>query len=72
MGGLVGGLFIGALGAIFASGGISDVAGVLEAFFTAITDGTMWRSLAWLLMGVGLIAGGLTLWAKTTVYKAGI
>jgi hypothetical protein len=47
----------------FASG-LSDTANALIAFFTTITDYRMWRSLGWLILGIGMIAAGLMLLAK--------
>jgi hypothetical protein len=47
----------------FASG-LSDTASTLVAFFTTITDYRMWRSLAWLLLGTGMIGAGVALLAK--------
>lgn len=47
--------------------GLSDVGSALVAFFDTITNGRMWRSLGWLLLGVVMMAAGLTLWLKTEV-----
>lgn len=44
---------------------LGDTAGVLFAFFAALTDGRMWRSLGWLFLGVVSMAFGLRLWLKT-------
>ena len=54
-------------GILSAGSGISDTAAALGAFFTTVTDYRMWRSLAWLILGVLLIAAGLALLAKDTV-----
>lgn len=51
---------------------LSDTASALFAFFTTITDYTMWRSLGWLLLGVVLIAFGLFIWGKTTVLNLAV
>ena len=40
-------------------GGIDKLAAVVEASYKAITDGKLWRSLAWLILGVLILAGGL-------------
>lgn len=48
-------------------GGLSDVASMLFGFFDTITNGKMWRSLGWLLLGIALIVIGVTLWLKTEV-----
>src|SRR5215469_9553426 len=36
--------------------------GSLEAFYQVITDGKLWRSLGWVLLGVILIMAGVYLW----------
>jgi FtsH-binding integral membrane protein len=41
--------------------GLERVGAVLTAFFGTITDGKMWRSLGWLLLGL-LIMGFALLW----------
>lgn len=43
---------------------LSGVAGALEAFYHAITDGAMWRSLGWLLLGMVLFLAGTALWLR--------
>ena len=48
---------------------ISDIAAALVGFFTAVTNYKMWRSLGWLLLGLGLMAFGLNLWLKNPVGK---
>ena len=60
-----------------ANGGVQslgDVATVLEGFVGAVTDGTMWRSLGWLLLGIVLMLFGLKLWiggSMREVYTGG-
>lgn len=39
-------------------GQLSDVGAALVGFFTTVTDGKMWRSLGWLVLGVILIFAG--------------
>jgi hypothetical protein len=46
------------------TGGLSDVGAGLIAFFGTITDGQMWRSIGWLVLGVLLLGTGLALWVK--------
>lgn len=41
---------------------LSDVARVLAAFYQALTNGKMWRSLGWILLGLALFLSGLFLW----------
>jgi hypothetical protein len=44
---------------------LSDTGSALIAFFTTITDGKMWRSLGWIILGVLLMAAGIGLWLKS-------
>ncbi len=44
--------------------GLTDAGAALIAFFGTITDGEMWRSLGWLLLGIVLMGVGLALWTK--------
>ena len=46
------------------AGGLTDVGAGLIAFFETITDGALWRSLGWLLLGILTMAAGLSLWAR--------
>jgi hypothetical protein len=41
---------------------LAGIAGSLEAFFQAATDGKLWRSLAWILLGILLMLIGVILW----------
>lgn len=43
---------------------LSDTAATLYGFFDTVTNGKMWRSLGWLLLGVAMTVAGLTLWLK--------
>lgn len=63
------GVFSGLLSGLGLSG-LTDTAGVLVAFFATITDYRMWRSLGWLLLGVVMIAAGLSLWLKGEVISS--
>lgn len=45
-------------------GQLSDVGAALVGFFTTITDGRMWRSLAWIILGVTMILVGLLLFVR--------
>ena len=40
----------------------TDVAHALTAFYDVLTNGKMWRSLGWLLLGIGLMITGIWLW----------
>jgi hypothetical protein len=45
----------------------TDTAGMfgsVEQFMVAITDGKMWRSLGWAIIGLLLIMAGLYMWGK--------
>lgn len=41
---------------------LSGIAGVLTAFYHAVTDGKMWRSVGWIVLGVLLMLAGVALW----------
>jgi len=41
---------------------LAGIAGAAEAFFTAVTDGKLWRSLGWVLLGIILVMAGVYLW----------
>lgn len=45
----------------------SSVQNALTAFYRAVTNGKMWRSLGWLLLGLVLIIMGAALWIKGSV-----
>jgi hypothetical protein len=40
----------------------SSIQNALSAFYDKLTDGKMWRSLGWLLLGVLLMITGVALW----------
>lgn len=42
--------------------GLAGIAGGISAFYHVLTDGKLWRSLAWILLGFLLIFTGLTWW----------
>lgn len=45
----------------------SSVQNSLTGFYDVLTNGKMWRSLGWLLLGVLLMIAGLSLWLKGQV-----
>lgn len=45
---------------------LTDVGVTLVAFFAELTDYRLWRSLAWLLLGIILMTGGAVIWLKTS------
>lgn len=47
--------------------GLEGIARIFGDFFTAITNGKVWRSLGWLLLGLILIFAGLALWLKKPI-----
>lgn len=49
---------------------LAGVGGGIAAFYHAITDGKMWRSLGWLVMGAVLIGLALFLWFKSDIAKS--
>lgn len=46
--------------------GIDNIGATLEAFYDDITDGKLWRSLGWIVLGILLIIAGLYLWVRTS------
>ncbi|MGH7239600.1 MAG: hypothetical protein ACREHG_05990 [Candidatus Saccharimonadales bacterium] len=50
--------------AVGATGGLTGALGAFEGLAQAITDGSLWRSLGWIIMGVILLVIGITLWLK--------
>jgi uncharacterized membrane protein YedE/YeeE len=47
-----------------AASGAGGIADALSAFFAAVTDVYMWRSLGWLALGIVLLFAGAALWLK--------
>ena len=43
-------------------GPLAAIGGSFEALFTALTDGRMWRSLGWIILGIMLMWTGILLW----------
>lgn len=41
---------------------LTGIAGALEAFYQAVTDGKTWRSLGWIILGIVLMLVGVFLW----------
>lgn len=50
-------------------GPLAAIGGSFEAFFGAVTDGKMWRSLGWILLGIMLMYLGVTLWIGGPVLR---
>jgi hypothetical protein len=42
--------------------GLEGIAKIFGDFFSGITDGKMWRSLGWLLLGILIFLIGLAMW----------
>lgn len=51
---------------------MAGIAGALEAFYHAATDGKMWRSLGWLILGLVLFLVGVALWLRIPQKAAGV
>lgn len=45
----------------------ASIENALSAFWDKLTDGKMWRSLAWMLLGVILMFMGISLWIKGSI-----
>jgi hypothetical protein len=58
---------ISAAGAIAAPGGIITV---VEGIWAGLTDGKLWRSLGWLLLGVVLMLAGVLWWIGPSAARA--
>lgn len=54
-------------GASATSGGLF---GSVTAFFATITDGKMWRSFGWIILGVLIMAFGINLWLHNPLGRA--
>ena len=50
--------------------GIAEIGAVLKAFFTALTDVSMWRSLFYIVFGAALIFAGIRLWLGKPVFPS--
>lgn len=46
------------------TGGVTGALGAFEGIAQALTDGSLWRSLGWLAMGIILLIVGIMLWLK--------
>jgi len=52
--------------------GLGGVITVIEGIWAGLTDGKLWRSLGWLLLGVVLILFGLSAWIGPKLGEAGV
>lgn len=50
---------------------LSGIAGALTAFYHAVTDGKLWRSVGWLLLGIALMLTGVLLWIGPSAARRG-
>lgn len=55
----------GAVAAVNPLSGLEGISRVLGDVGTALTDGKLWRSLGWLVLGVLLLFTGVFLWMKS-------
>lgn len=46
--------------------GIDSLGATFEAAYDDITDGKLWRSLGWIVLGILLVIAGLYLWVRTS------
>lgn len=49
---------------------LSGLAGSITAFYHAATDGKMWRSLGWIILGILLMWIGMLLWIGPSAGRA--
>ena len=54
-----------------AVGGAGGAAQVITAIWTNLRDGTMWRSLGWLFLGIALMFLGVSWWLGPSASMAG-
>jgi hypothetical protein len=50
--------------------GLESIARILGALGRAVTDGKMWRSLGWIVLGFIVFGFGLTLWLRKPIESA--
>jgi len=51
---------------------LTGIASALEAFWSAVTDGKMWRSVWWIVLGANLAWLGLLLWLRIPQRATGV
>lgn len=51
--------------------GLDSIGASIEAFYDVITDGKLWRSVAWIILGALLLYAGIYLWFRgSNLYKS--
>jgi len=55
---------------VAAVGGAGGLFGPVLAFFGTVTDGKMWRSFGWLILGVLIMVFGINLWLHNPLGRA--
>ncbi len=55
------------IGSAVTGGGVF---GSITAFFTTITDGKMWRSFGWIILGILIMVFGINLWLHNPIGRA--
>lgn len=45
-----------------AASSLGGIAGGIAAFYDVLTDGKLWRSLGWIMLGIALMFTGIGLW----------
>lgn len=53
-------------------GPLAAIGGSFEAFFGAVSDGKMWRSLGWIVLGILLMIVGVVLWIGPSTARRSI
>lgn len=57
----------GGLTAVNPLAGIEGLSKIFGDFFSGLTNGKMWRSLGWVLLGILLMLAGAALWLKGSI-----
>lgn len=65
-GGSLGGSQSNVIGDIGKITGIQQIGAAFESFYRILTDGKMWRSLGWIILGLIFIISGIFLWLKNS------
>lgn len=47
--------------------GVEEIGAVVQAGFNAVTDGKMWRSVGWIILGIVMLIIGIRIWMKKPI-----